>query len=386
MYQYNRHPFIIYKYFTIELLQFFLFALLSLIILIFFIDLIELFRRSSNKVGVTYLQNANFYDVIGMAGLKIPSNIEKVFPFASLIGSIICFNQWRKKNYYIVSRTFGISLWKTISPALISFFIIGLISIILLNPLSALFNKKYNSLQTIYFGQKNLKTFTFDTKGFWIRETSENKQLIINANTIDDIKNTLIKVNVFVFDENKNFQQRLSADEAKFLEKTFNLYNVNLISRTAKLKNIKKYTFPIKSKLTDFDIAINKPETIFILDLPSYIFKMKKHGLNTSKHLLHFFRLVCQPFLIISMILLSASLMLRSSERKIEVGIVSTTLVLGFSLYFIGDFIFALGSSEKLPPLLSGFGPTLIGLFSGCYLISDIDEPKKILTKREKIE
>ena len=80
----------------------------------------------------------------------------------------------------------------------------------------------------------------------------------------------------------------------------------------------------------------------------------------------------------ISMILLSASLMLRSSERKIEGGIISLSLVVGFSLYFIGDFIFALGSSEKLPPLLSGFGPTLIGLFTGCYLTSDIDEAKNI--------
>ena len=42
----------------------------------------------------------------------------------------------------------------------------------------------------------------------------------------------------------------------------------------------------------------------------------------------------------------------------------------------VGDFIFALGFSEKIPPLLAGFGPTLIGLFSGCYLISDIDEIK----------
>ena len=84
---------------------------------------------------------------------------------------------------------------------------------------------------------------------------------------------------------------------------------------------------------------------------------------------------------IISMILLSASLMLRSNERKIEVGIVSLSLVVGFSLYFIGDFIFALGFSEKLPPLLAGFGPTLIGLFAGCYLISDIDEIKYVKKK-----
>ena len=376
--QHNRHPFILYKYFTKELLQFFLFALFSFIILIFFIDLIELFRRSSNKVGVPHLQDARFYSVIGMAGLKIPNNIEKILPFASLIGSISCFNQWRKKNYYIISRTFGISLWKIILPSLVSFFIIGLASIILLNPLSAIFNKKYNLLQTVYFGQKDVKTFTFDTKGFWIKEISKNTQLIINANTIDDINNTLHNVKVFVFDKDRNFQQRLSAQKANFSENFLNLYDVDLISRTDKFKNIKKYSFPVKSKSNKFRVAISKPETIFILDLPSYILKMKKYGLNTSKHLLHFFRLACQPFLIISMILLSASLMLRSSERKVEVGIVSITLVLGFSMYFIGDFIFALGSSEKLPPLLAGFGPTLIGLFSGCYLISDIDEPKKV--------
>ena len=103
---------------------------------------------------------------------------------------------------------------------------------------------------------------------------------------------------------------------------------------------------------------------------------MKKFGLNISKHLLHLFKLICHPLLLISMILLSASLMLKSSERKGKVGVVSLSLVVGFSLYFVGDFVFALGSSEMLHPIVSGFGPTLIGLFSGCYLVSDIDEPK----------
>ena len=89
------------------------------------------------------MQIASLSDIIGMAGLKIPSNLEKIIPFATLIGSIICFNQWRKKNYYIISRISGISLWKTLYPILISFFFVGLISIILLNPFSALLNKKY---------------------------------------------------------------------------------------------------------------------------------------------------------------------------------------------------------------------------------------------------
>ena len=121
----NKYPKIIFIYFTKEFFQYFLLTLISLATLIFFIDLIELFRRSSNKVGINFLQIASFYDIIGMAGLKIPSNVEKIIPFATLIGSIICFNQWRKKNYYIISRTSGISLWKILSPILVSFFLLG---------------------------------------------------------------------------------------------------------------------------------------------------------------------------------------------------------------------------------------------------------------------
>ena len=69
-----------------------------------------------------------------MALLKISGNIEKILPFATLIGSISCFNQWIKKNYYIVSKTSGISLWTILSPILISFFLIGLVSVIVLKP------------------------------------------------------------------------------------------------------------------------------------------------------------------------------------------------------------------------------------------------------------
>ena len=95
----NNQPIILYKYLTKDILKYFLFALFSLVILIFFIDFIELFRRSSNKAAVRHLVKAEVFDIINMALLKISGNIQKILPFAALIGSIACFNQWRKKNY-----------------------------------------------------------------------------------------------------------------------------------------------------------------------------------------------------------------------------------------------------------------------------------------------
>ena len=382
----NNHPIILYIYFTKDLFKFFILTLISLIILIFFIDLIELFRRSSNNVGVTHVYQANFADLIGMASLKIVGNIQKILPFAALIGSIACFNQWRKKNYYIISKTSGISLWKILSPILVSFFGVGLFSIIALNPFSTLLNKKYETLETLFFGKANFKQLSFDTKGFWIKQLSGQKYLIINAHKINEKLNTLFDLNILVYGKDKKFLKRISALKGKFTPEKLILNDVKLIDKSSKISNFKNYTFLIDFDTSRLKVATKKPDKIFIFDYPYYLIKMKAYGLNISKHLVHFFKLICQPFLIISMILLSASLMLRSSEKKVEVGIVSLSLVVGFSLYFIGDFIFALGFFEKIPPLLAGFGPTLIGLFSGCYLISDIDEikhfRKRVIIKR----
>jgi lipopolysaccharide export system permease protein len=372
----QKQPFIIYKYFTKNLVQYFLIALFSLIALIFFIDLIELFRRASNKIGVAHLQQANFYDILGMASLKITGNIEKILPFAVLIGSISCFNQWKKNNYYIITRSSGLSLWKIITPSLLCFFILGIFSITVLNPFSTIMNKKYENLETIFFKHKKLNNFSFDNKGFWMKQTFNGKTIIINAYKVNSKLQTLNDVNIFILNENADFEKRVSAKTAKFDKNKLSLSNAIITDTQSLIKSFSKYNLNLDLTSENINISILEPETIFIINLPKYILNMKKFGLNISKHLIHLFKLVCQPLLLISMILLSASLMLRSSERKVKVGIVSLTLVVGFSLYFVGDFVFALGSSEMLHPIVSGFGPTLIGLFSGCYLVSDIDEPK----------
>ena len=372
----QKHPFIIYKYFTKDLIRYFLIALFSLMALVFFVDLIELFRRASNKVGVTHLQQANFFDILGMASLKITGNIEKILTFAVLIGSISCFNQWKKNNYYIITKSSGLSLWKIITPSLLCFFFLGIFSITLLNPFSTLMNKKYENLETIFFKHKKVNNFSFDNKGFWMKQTFNGKTIIINAFRVNPQQKTLNDVNIFILNKNASFEKRISAKNAKFDKKKLSLTNAMITDNESLIKSFGKYNLNLDLSSKNINVSILEPESIYIINLPNYILNMKKFGLNISKHLLHLFKLICHPLLLISMILLSASLMLRSSERKGKVGVVSLSLVVGFSLYFVGDFVFALGSSEMLHPIVSGFGPTLIGLFSGCYLVSDIDEPK----------
>ena len=164
-----------------------------------------------------------------MASLKIIGNIQKILPFAALIGSIACFNQWRKKNYYVISKASGNSLWKILSPILVCFFFVGLFSILVLSPFSTLMNKKYENLETLFFGKVNIQELSFDTKGFWIKQISEDRNLIINANKIDEKTNTLFDVNIFEYDNNRFFKKRITAKKGKFSAKKLLLYDIHSI-------------------------------------------------------------------------------------------------------------------------------------------------------------
>jgi len=83
-----------------------------------------------------------------------------------------------------------------------------------------------------------------------------------------------------------------------------------------------------------------------------------------------------QPILMVSMILICAPLILKNHERKFPLTIMCLTILIGFIIYFIVDFMFVLGSMEKLNPYIAGLAPVAISFFTGCFLVSAFDEIK----------
>ena len=104
---------------------------------------------------------------------------------------------------------------------------------------------------------------------------------------------------------------------------------------------------------------------------------MKKLGVNYSNHLTYLLKELLQPILIVSMILICAPIILKNNERKFPLFLVCLTISIGFIIYFFVDFMYVLGSMEKLNPFIAGFGPIGIFFFIGCYLVSSFDEIKK---------
>ena len=126
----NSYPKILFKYLIKLHLKTIFLVFMIFFILIFFIDLIELYRRSANKIDLLDKEHTIFIELIFMSFLKGPNVIQKILPLTILIASIITFLRWKQNNYFVIVRSVGISLWRLLLPICMIIFLIGVFSIL----------------------------------------------------------------------------------------------------------------------------------------------------------------------------------------------------------------------------------------------------------------
>ena len=373
---YSLFPKILFSYLIKIYLKNILLVLLIFLFLIFLVDFIEIYRRASEKIN--FNNNDNFISIlIYLSFLKSPITIKNILPISILISSILTFIKWRQNNYFVIVRTVGISLKKTIFLPCVLVLFIGLLSLFFLHPLANYCNNKYKTLENKYFGHKVEETISLSKNGIWIRKKTINGFLIIKSENITKNKNVLNNVEIFRFDNNNNFINKIIANTAslqgnKLLLKKGKNFNPQITN-----KFFKNFSIKLSNKFNAFNLNSEIAENMSLVDLYKYILLMKKLGVNYSKHLIYLLKELFQPILIVSLILISAPLILKNNERKFPLTIMSLTILIGFIIYFIVDFMNVLGSIEKLNPFIAGIGPVGISFFIGCYLVVAFDEIKK---------
>ena len=141
----NKFPKILFSYLIKIYLKNILLVLLIFLFLILLIDFIEIYRRASEKIN--FNNNENFISIlIHLSLLKLPLTIKNILPISILISSVLTFIKWRQNNYFVIVRTIGISLKKTIFLPCVLVLFIGLLSLFFLHPLAIYCNYKYKSL------------------------------------------------------------------------------------------------------------------------------------------------------------------------------------------------------------------------------------------------
>lgn len=290
--------------------EFFMKLALFMVILlgvVYLFDTVEMIRRASGHDNVT------MGTILELSLCKLPNIGQQIFPFIILFASIATFRSLSDRQELVCMRGVGLSAWQFIMPISTIVFIISLLYITLLHPLSAAAMARYKSLENIYFGD-GTETITVIDDGLWLRQEDKTGNFILKAEKLDARTWNMDNVTVFFFDDVNTHTQRIDAKNAK-LDKNEWVFSDVFVHRTnqspAQLPQLSLSTTLTSDIITE---SFSDPETISFWKLPHFIGILKETGLDTTEMRLYFQSLLAQPIFLIAMVFLAAAISLRTER------------------------------------------------------------------------
>jgi len=364
---------ILYWYFTRKFITAFIRVFLIISLLIFFVDTMENIK-SLSSVGITLPK------AIALASTRSPSYIREAMPLIIMLASLtFCINLARS-NEFVVSRAAGVSALKSLGFPILTAFIIGLISILFLNPLVATFSTHYDSLKSSYLGRAE-KPVSVNENGFWLRQKSEDGHIVITANQAAQNGTSLRDVTMITFDKNNNAVSRISASTAVLSKDEWILirtkkWDISSSESNPEASSVNKSIIRVPTTITSEQIleGYPKPETVVIWDLPKFIAAMDSAGFSSRQHRVHLQIELARPLLFAAMIIIGAVFTLQNA-RLGNLGIsVLMALLCGFSLHFLQNLARTLGEAGEIPIFFAAWAPPLAALLTALTLFLHLED------------
>ncbi len=324
-------------------------------VLIFMIDFIELLRQSGKYGSVPVWRLA------WMTILRLPAYTEFLLSFAVLVGSISSLLMLSRKSELAVMRAGGMSVWQFLSAGLLVALVLGVFSVTAYNPLAAAARDKSEELYAQAFG-KDGNFLRSSSAGAWLRQDGLDGQSVINAAHASKEGAKLTKITAFVFDKDGRFAERIDADEATLQEGYWLIKNA-YVARTGRAPE-KFETYLLSTYLTPERAAdaLGNVIAVSFWELPGLIEVADKAAISSIKLRVQYELLMARPMLCVAMVLLAATVSLRSFRSGGIQTMVVTGMVGGLGFFLLGEVSRQAGVAELVPPWSAAWVPVLAAI------------------------
>jgi lipopolysaccharide export system permease protein len=340
----------------------------TMISIAFLLDYIELIRRSGSRAQATWGM------LLQMAALKLPHTALDVMPFAVLFGTMLVFWRLTRSNELVAARAAGISAWAFLAPAVVIALLIGMIAIMLFNPVASAMEASYEKLENRVLRMTGDPT-SLSNGELWLRQSDgAGGQVILHGEKVTGGDLVLRDVGLIFIDPRSQFTGRIEARSAT-LEHGFWLIERGQRFRPGEpaegFDAVRLVTDLTSRKIEE---SLASPESMSFWELPSYIMLLEQSGFSAQRHRLYFNALLARPLLFCAMVLVAASFSLRMQRRGGAVALLMSGVAAGFLLYFVSDVVFALGLSARIPILLAAWTPAGISMIFGVSMLLHLED------------
>ena len=304
------------------------------------------------------------YDVgilmpIKLSLLVIPSIIINLLPFILFISSMAVFIKLKDNRDIIALKTFGFSNINFLILFSISSIFISIVILFVLNPLTSATVKYYEDIKGRYDLDKS-HLASINSNGIWIREIVGNNINIIKSKSLEGDR--LINLSIYKFDKNYALYSRLEASEARISENPWILQNGRKLNFDEEKKIEEFLTFEFEStfNVEKLNSIYSNLDTVSFLNLLANMDYLISKGYNpmllTEKK--HFY--LSLPFFLILMVCLASMFTLNSNKRKQNTYYILLSILLCVIIFYFKNFSAALGTTQKIPIILSVWSPVII--------------------------
>jgi lipopolysaccharide export system permease protein len=329
----------------------------SLVVLAGMVDFIEMMRRTSD------LKDASALLVAKISFYRVPFLTERILPFAVMVAGMYCYLNLTRRLELVVARSAGISAWQFLRPAVVIALLVGTAATVFYNPISTAMRETSARLESgLMLGSQSLNDFG---AGFWIRQRTAEGPAIINADFSNRQGIELSGVTIFRLDALDRFVERIEAATAILENGYWRLGQVRIYGPDGLTAEEPVYDF--KTNLTPREAreSFATPDTVSFWQLATYIDLAESVGLAAAGYRVQYYRLLTQPLYLAAMVLLAASVSLRSFRFGGVQKMVLGGVVVGFLLYVLSKVTGDLSKAGMMPPLIAALLPPLLGGITG---------------------
>jgi lipopolysaccharide export system permease protein len=323
--------------------------------LIFMIDMIELLRmsRRAKDLSLTML--------LWMGLLRLPAFSELLLAFAVLVGSIGALLSLNRRSELTVMRSAGMSVWQFLRPGLVVTLFLGVMAVTVYNPVAASARAEAEQLIAEVLGAEAGLLAGSGEKS-WLRQDGADGQSVMNAQASSNQGLSLAGLIAFQFDPAGHFLERIDAERAVLQDGFWELHRAT-VSRPLKEPEFFN-TYSVSTHLDRARVgdAFGSEIAISFWQLPDLIEVSEKAGLSASKYRMQYALLVSRPGLMLAMVVLAATVSLRSFRGGGIQTMVLTGMVGGIGFFLLAEVSRQVGAAGYLSPALAVGVPISIAL------------------------
>ena len=296
---------------------------------------------------------------ISLSLMVIPSILINLLPFILFLSSMVVFIKLKDNRDIIALKTFGFSNINFLILFSLASIFISIVILFVFNPLTSATVKYYEDIKGRYDLDKS-HLASINSNGIWIREKDGNSINIIKSERLEG--NQLINISIYKFNENYILSSRIDASEAGISGNPWILQNGRKIDfqKENKIEEFLTFKFESTFNVEKLNSIYSNLDTVsffnLITNMESLVIKGYNPALLIEKK--HFY--LSLPFFLVLMVCLASMFTLNTNERRQNTYYILLSIIVCVIIFYFKNFSTALGTTEKIPIILSVWSPVII--------------------------